>query len=125
MFSAAQVAAGPPKPPPVGSIQAVQEGATSVTGYAAGLDKVRVQIVDGKNLRQQVDASVDSTTKQFTGSFSNPLQAEQQLEIYGLSKSGTQSDSATPLEVQPLALDWGACADTSPRASFSRITIRS
>jgi hypothetical protein len=105
--SPAQVAAAPPKPPDPSFIQTVQEGATSVTGTAKGLDKVRIQVVDGKNLRQQVDASVDSTTNSFTANLTTPLQADQQLQFYGVSKSGTQSATATSMEVEPLALDWG------------------
>lgn len=106
-ISPAQVAAGPPKPPDPSSIQRVQEGATSVTGTAKGLDKVLVKVMDGNSPLQTTTASVDSTTNAFTANLTSPLQADQQLEIYGIAKSGTQSDTPTPLEVQSLALDWG------------------
>jgi hypothetical protein len=104
--SPAQVVAALPKPPT--TIFAVQEGATTVTGSAPGLDKVRVQLVDGADVKAQApDATVDSTTNLFTATFTSPLQADQQLKIFGLAKSGTPSDTATLVEVQPYGLDWG------------------
>jgi hypothetical protein len=106
-ISSAQIAAGPPKPPDPSSIQMVQEGATSVTGTAKGLDKIVVNVMDGNILRQSANAAVDSTTNSFTANLTSPLQADQQLQVYGIAKSGTQSDNATPIEVQPLTLDWG------------------
>jgi hypothetical protein len=100
------VASGLPNPP--STIFVVQEGATTVSGSASGLDKVRVQLVDGADVKSQAqDASVDASTGLFNASFTSPLQAGQQLRVFGVSKSGTASDSATPVEVQPFGLDWG------------------
>ena len=95
-------------PSPPSTIFVVQEGATTVSGTASGLDKVRVQLVDGADVKSQAqDASVDATTGLFNATFTSPLQAGQQLRVFGVSKSGTPSDSATPVEVQPFGLDWG------------------
>ena len=95
-----------PKIKPPDTILTVQEGATNVTGYGAGLDKVRVQVVDGDEVRAQVDAPVDPTSNQFSAPFTNPLQADQQLKIFGMLKGGV-SETATPLTVAPIDLDWG------------------
>jgi hypothetical protein len=87
----------------------VQEGATSVSGVASALDKVRVQVVEGEVVRFQApDASVDPSTGQFNANFSAPLQADQELKVFGVSKAGRVSDAATPVEVQPFGFDWGS-----------------
>jgi hypothetical protein len=104
--SPAQVAVAPPAPP--ATIFAVQEGTTTVAGSAPGLDKVRVQLVDGGDVKAQApDAPVDATSNLFTATFTTPLQADQELKIFGVSKSGAVSDAATQVEVQPYGLDWG------------------
>jgi hypothetical protein len=102
--SPAQIVPGPVNPP--NTVLALSEGATSVTGFASGDDNVRVQVVDGNRILAQKDTSVDSTTNQFSLTLDNPLQADQQVKVYGLSK-GVQSEKATSLDVAPLALDWG------------------
>jgi hypothetical protein len=102
--SPSQTVLGTVNPPE--TVLAVQEGATSVTGFAPGLDKVRIQVVDGSDIRAQQEAAVDSSTNQFSATFAAPLQADQQLNIYGISK-GVKSDSPKQIEVAPLELDWG------------------
>jgi hypothetical protein len=109
-FSPAQTVPTPPiapKPPDASSIVAVSEGDKAVTGFSTSLDSVRVQVLSGNKLLQQTEASVDSKTHQFSAPLTNPVQADQQIQIYGLSKTGIASTTATPVEIEPLALDWG------------------
>ncbi|MBV9504174.1 MAG: hypothetical protein JO323_04125, partial [Acidobacteriia bacterium] len=91
---------------PPATVLAVQEGASSVSGFGPGLDKVRIQVVDGADVQAQVDTSVDSETNQFSATLSTPLQADQQLNIYGISR-GVISETPKQVEVAPLELDWG------------------
>ena len=100
--------AGKTKMTPPGTIQIVQEGSSSVTGFAPGLDQVRVQLKDGDGVKTWMDAKVDSTTNMFTATFPAPLQADQHLEAFGLSKDNKKlSDTSTPIDVVPFGLDWG------------------
>jgi hypothetical protein len=103
--SPSQMVVAPPAPP--ATVFTVQEGATSVAGYAPGLSKVRVELVDGRDIKSRQDVSVDSTSNLFTASFTAPLQADQQLQVFGLSSTGVPSDVSVPVEVQPNGLDWG------------------
>lgn len=77
--SPSQIVAAPPMPPT--TVFAVQQGATSVAGYAPGLSKVRVELVDGKSVKSQQDVPVDSASSLFTTNFATPLQAHQELQV--------------------------------------------
>ena len=105
--SAAVRVANPLRPPSRSDIQTVTEGSTSVIGYAPSLEKVRVALMNGTEPKTWQDASVDSASGIFTANFTNPLQADQRLEVYGMTKSGNLSEQSTTIQVGSYGIDWG------------------
>jgi hypothetical protein len=104
--SSAQKATAPAVLKPPTFVQTVTEGSTTVSGLATGLDSVRVELKDGRDVKTFADATPDAKGA-FTATFTNPLQADQHLEVFGLSKSGAMSADSVGVDVGSYGLDWG------------------
>lgn len=99
------VMAADTKPDAPSTVLQVREGATSVVGFGDGLEKVHIQVLDGKDVVDQQDATPDKETGKFTATFAQPLVAEQSLSLTGEAK-GLTSDPRR-MEVISSELDWG------------------
>lgn len=121
-----QASVQPPATAPEVIITTVEEGATTVTGSARGdgFDTVRVEVIDGSDVKQSVDATYDPKQNTFSASLPNALVEGETVHVHlfngkaevGLkagsncNASGSSNipgcDIATSI-VQSLGYDWG------------------